>query len=49
MKRRTQLDKDNSWLPEAKGKTVKVVAQLLAYLPTITGIFLSHYIYGERY
>ena len=30
-----QLDKDNSWLSEAKGKAVKVVAQLLAYLPRI--------------
>ena len=30
-----QLDRESSWLSEAKGKAVKVVAQLLAYLPRI--------------
>ena len=29
----TRLHKDTSWLPEARGKVVKVVAQLLPYLP----------------
>jgi len=32
------LDRDSSWMTEAKGKAVKVVAQLLAYLPAIPGI-----------
>lgn len=29
----TALDRDQSWLPTARGKAVKVVAQLLPYLP----------------
>ena len=33
-----QLDRDSSWLSEAKGKAVKVVAQLLAYLPKVPGL-----------
>ena len=33
-----QLDRDSSWITEAKGKAVKVVAQLLAYLPAIPGV-----------
>lgn len=33
-----QLRKDSAWLPEAKGKAVKVVAQLLSYLPRIPGL-----------
>jgi tetratricopeptide (TPR) repeat protein len=28
-----ELHKDTSWLPEARGKAVKIVAQLLPYLP----------------
>lgn len=28
-----QLDKDKSWLPEAKGKTIKIISMLLKYLP----------------
>lgn len=28
-----RLRQDNSWLPQAEGKTVKVIAQLLQYLP----------------
>jgi len=28
------LGKDNTWLAEAKGKTIKIIAQLLHYLPT---------------
>ena len=28
-----QLDKDNSWLPEATGKAVKIVSPLLKHLP----------------
>ena len=30
----TGLHKDSSWLPEARGKAVKIVAQLLPYLPS---------------
>jgi len=33
-----RLDRDSSWLSEAKGKAVKVVAQLLAYLPKVPGL-----------
>jgi predicted AlkP superfamily phosphohydrolase/phosphomutase/tetratricopeptide (TPR) repeat protein len=33
-----QLDRDNSWMAESKGKAVKVVAQLLAYLPAMPGV-----------
>ena len=29
-----QLQSDSGWLPEARGKVVKIVAQLLAFLPT---------------
>ena len=29
----TQLAKDRSWMPEARGKVVKIVAQLLSQLP----------------
>ena len=29
----TQLARDASWIPEAKGKAVKIVAQLLSFLP----------------
>lgn len=29
------LGKDNSWLAEAEGKTIKVIAQLLQYLPNL--------------
>ncbi|MFZ9692122.1 MAG: sulfotransferase, partial [Phycisphaerales bacterium] len=29
----TQLARDASWIPEAKGKVVKIVAQLLSFLP----------------
>lgn len=28
-----RLQMDNSWLPESKGKTIKIVAQLLSFLP----------------
>jgi predicted AlkP superfamily phosphohydrolase/phosphomutase/tetratricopeptide (TPR) repeat protein len=31
--RATQLHRDTSWVPEARGKAVKVVAHLLPYLP----------------
>jgi predicted AlkP superfamily phosphohydrolase/phosphomutase/tetratricopeptide (TPR) repeat protein len=42
-----QLDRDSAWITEAKGKAVKVVAQLLAYLPAIPGV---HYrvVFMER-
>ncbi|MCH2162164.1 MAG: tetratricopeptide repeat protein, partial [Phycisphaerales bacterium] len=30
----TQLQRDSSWVPEARGKAVKIVAQLLPALPT---------------
>jgi predicted AlkP superfamily phosphohydrolase/phosphomutase/tetratricopeptide (TPR) repeat protein len=30
----TRLHEDASWIPEARGKAVKIVAQLLPYLPT---------------
>lgn len=33
-----QLQKDTSWLPEARGKVVKIVAQLLSSLPLIEGL-----------
>jgi hypothetical protein len=32
--RATQLQADQSWVPEARGKVVKIVAQLLPFLPT---------------
>jgi tetratricopeptide (TPR) repeat protein len=32
-----QLNRDSSWMAESKGKAVKIVAQLLAYLPAIQG------------
>ncbi len=34
----TQLRTDNSWMPEAKGRAVKIVAQLLNDLPLIEGL-----------
>ena len=43
-----QLDKDSSWLPEARGKAVKVVAQLLTYLPRIPRLNYS-VIFMERH
>jgi hypothetical protein len=33
-----RLKKDGSWLPEARGRAVKVVAQLLAWLPRLEGL-----------
>jgi predicted AlkP superfamily phosphohydrolase/phosphomutase/tetratricopeptide (TPR) repeat protein len=43
-----QLDRDSSWLPEARGKAVKVVAQLMTYLPRIPGLNYS-VIFMERH
>jgi len=33
-----QIRKDSAWLPDARGKAMKVVAQLIAYLPRIAGV-----------
>jgi len=46
----TQLGSDTSWLGEAKGKVVKIVAQLLSQLPTETSDGPAHYrvIFMER-
>ncbi len=33
-----RLKKDGSWLPEARGRAVKVVPQLLAWLPRLDGL-----------
>jgi hypothetical protein len=39
----TQLRSDSSWIDEAKGKVVKIVAQLLSELPTETNGKPTHY------
>ncbi len=46
----TQLGSDSSWIGEARGKVVKIVAQLLPELPTETGGTPAHYrvVFMER-
>jgi len=46
----TQLGSDSSWIGEARGKVVKIVAQLLPELPTEAGGAPAHYrvVFMER-